>query len=380
MRAKVKQIAVFGTYRKSALYSRNKVLISCLKSSGWSVVEYNTSSLRNKKIYDSEYSFPLIRAILQESLSTLLLFKYLFKLRNEKIILVPYPSIFSIYFVKLMMLGKQYKLIADVFISLVDTVFDDRNLVDASVIKRLIFTLEKQSFRLSDALLIDTESHKQSICHIYNINKYKVHTIPVGIDENTWLPIKERIQFKGKLNVIYWGTYIPLHGLKNLVGAISLLKDKLNQFEFTFVGNGQCYEEIESMIKRNDIENIRLVNKILTPEELYKLAIQNDLVLGIFGTSTKASNVVPYKVNQALAANLPVFTKYSPSYSELMHSNSMYYVNDCTPEEIASKLIDIYQQFKMGIHKTDNRAIYETYYSNATIETKLNDILTTLFD
>ena len=178
--------------------------------------------------------------------------------------------------------------------------------------------------------------------------------------------------------MIYWGTYIPLHGLENVINAIAKLKNKEALFDFTFVGTGQCYEDIHSMIVSNEIKNINLINEILAPIQLYDLAVQHHLALGIFGTSTKASNVVPYKVTQALAANLPILTRYSTSYSHLSDENSIYYVHQCTPDEIAEKLLLIYHQFNESITPIDSHNIYEKYFSNAMITRKIDRVFSNL--
>ena len=69
--------------------------------------------------------------------------------------------------------------------------------------------------------------------------------------------------------------------------------------------------------------------------------------MGIFGTSEKATRVVPNKVFQALAMKKPILTSDTPAIRELFTPDEHIFISKSDPIQIADKIQHIYESEKM---------------------------------
>ena len=172
------------------------------------------------------------------------------------------------------------------------------------------------SLRLADLVLADTQAHARFFAREFGIEPAKIRVLPVGFDEDLFveapLPAARSV-----FEILFYGTYLPLHGVDTIVEAASLLRG--SPVHFTLVGTGQTFASIE--------ERVALLPEGLvdfrppTPvEELPALIASADVVLGVFGGTPKAEMVVPNKLFQALAVGRPVITGDTPAVRELFQS------------------------------------------------------------
>jgi glycosyltransferase involved in cell wall biosynthesis len=128
------------------------------------------------------------------------------------------------------------------------------------------------------------------------------------------LPIRQSDAFR----VVYFGQYIPLHGVRYVVEAAKLLEEH-QDISFELVGDGQTYEEAAALAERLQVPNVTFRRAWLSPEDLITEHIAPaDVCLGIFGDSPKARRVVPIKVFVGLALGKPVITGDSPAAREML--------------------------------------------------------------
>jgi glycosyltransferase involved in cell wall biosynthesis len=77
-------------------------------------------------------------------------------------------------------------------------------------------------------------------------------------------------------------------------------------------------------------------------EYLIDYICKADICLGIFGTSGKATRVIPNKVYQILAAGKPLVTGDTPAIRELLReSPTVRLVTPGSPESLASAVLDL---------------------------------------
>jgi glycosyltransferase involved in cell wall biosynthesis len=129
--------------------------------------------------------------------------------------------------------------------------------------------------------------------------------------------------------VLFVGKLIPLHGLETILGAARLAPD----LDFRIVGSGQLGPLLGE--RPANVEHVAWVEYEDLPQELHRAAC----ALGIFGTSAKASRVIPNKVFQALACGTPVVTADTPAARELLHDGeSALLVPPADPEALADAI------------------------------------------
>ena len=69
------------------------------------------------------------------------------------------------------------------------------------------------------------------------------------------------------MKVLYFGGYIPLHGLEYVLGAAERLTD-LADLRITLVGDGQEFDFTRQIATSRELKNVRLVREWL-PEDCW---------------------------------------------------------------------------------------------------------------
>lgn len=313
------KVCYFGTY--DADYVRNRVLTEGLRANGVQVAECHSRLWFGTpdKVREVE------RGILNPRLWLRFLKAYLRLLRNYlkvgryDVMVVGYAGHIDVFLARILASLARKPLVFDAFLSLHDTIVEDRGLAGAgSMIGSLAFWLEKLGCLLSDVVLLDTEAHIHHFSTKYTIPKRKFRRVWVGADEKVYYPLK--IPRKDQqFTVIYFGKFIPLHGVEHVVRAAKGL-EAYPDIRFEFIGRGQTYHQVRCLAEELQVGNIIWGPEWLEPPELRQRIAQADVCLGIFGTSPKAEYVIPAKAYIALAMRKPLITRDSPAVREIFIS------------------------------------------------------------
>jgi len=229
-------------------------------------------------------------------------------------------------------------LIFDPFVSFYDSLVVDRKQFGAYSLKsKVCFLVDKTSMKLADCLLADTEEHKRLLLSTFRVKK-KVEVIPVGANEELFYPQpkEENRQFI----VLFWGTFIPLHGIEYILQAAKIL-EKNSEIRVDLVGDGQTFYEMRNLAGKLGLSNTNFLG-FVDLGRLPTLMASADVCLGIFGNTPKASRVVPHKVYSALAMKKPVITGDTPAVRRYFsHKRHLYLVSIASPEAIAEGVITL---------------------------------------
>ncbi len=116
------------------------------------------------------------------------------------------------------------------------------------------------------------------------------------------------------VEILYFGQYLPLHGLEVVVDAVGRLASH-KDLRFVFIGSGEDRPRIERLLRatRARVEFIDWV----AYEDLAARVRRADIVLGIFGDSLKARMVIPNKVYEAAALGKAVVSAGYPAIREV---------------------------------------------------------------
>jgi glycosyltransferase involved in cell wall biosynthesis len=199
--------------------------------------------------------------------------------------------------------------------------------------------VDKYACRLADLVLLDTEAHIQHFHLDLGVKLDKLRRVPVGADQvycRGPSPVGDGNLFR----VVYFGQYIPLHGVNYIVEAAKILEGDPD-IHFELVGDGQTYGEASSLAERLKVKNVTFHRTWLSPEDLIaRHIIPADVCLGVFGDSPKARRVVPIKVFVALAMSKPVITGDSPAAREmLIHGTDAILCDMADPRALAQAIL-----------------------------------------
>ncbi|MEL7489727.1 MAG: glycosyltransferase [Pseudomonadota bacterium] len=282
-----------------------------------------------------------------------------FRSPRPDVVLIPYMGVFDILVLKAAAAIRGTPIVWDAFLSLFDTIVDDRKMVrEESLTAAAIRLLEGAACRCADTILLDTKAHAEYFEESYPACKGKTRAILVGAEtlffERAWTtrsPTEEQA-----FSVLFYGQCIPLHGIRWILDAINMCEDPTIRWEL--IGDGQDVDLIQSHIKKFPNSGMTWTRWV-DYENLPARIASADLCLGIFGDSAKAARVIPNKIFQYAAMGMPFVTRCSPAISELFDGAApgVFLVEPASPSAILAAVEEAKeaqmrdQKFHRGIEK-----------------------------
>jgi glycosyltransferase involved in cell wall biosynthesis len=322
----MKGVCFFGGYIKN--YPRSAVLRKGLEKLG---IHVSSCHVHHKRRLPARYA--------------VLLCRYLFRRRDFSVIYVPefrHKDVPLAWFVG-RLTGK--RVVFDPLVSRYDTKVHDRgDAKDRSLQAWHNRNLDRLSLSLPDILLADTQVHADYYVSEFGASRRRMRVLPVGFDEDLFRPQSggepsggDEGSRGGPLKVLFFGNYLPLHGVPTIVRAAILLRSRAD-IEFELIGDGQTFAQVKALVEHEGVRNIRLSPR-MAMESLPDAIASASICLGIFGQSDKASRVVPNKVYQCMAMGKAVITEKSPAILEhFAEGDGICLVSPGNEEELAGSI------------------------------------------
>lgn len=238
------------------------------------------------------------------------------------------------------------KLVVEMYISLYDTLARDRKRIE-NLSKEAKLLMEKDILALTKSdYIIHTTSQEltywEKILDI-NIDRNKVLIAP-NCNAST-LVLRKSFMQDGVLRICWWGSFIPLHGLDNILQAMKILQKREVQFTCNLFGvDNYSFPKYAEKIQLAQFEHHVFLRKDLSFSDgsLPNYLVDNcDLALGVFGNTDKAYHAVPNKLIEALAMRIPTLTMNSPALREFFNPETDLWTCEPSPESIAESILRI---------------------------------------
>lgn len=212
--------------------------------------------------------------------------------RQIDAVLIPYPAIGTLLVLSLIPEKVRPPVVADIFISLADTVVGDRRLIpERSMLARFIWALEARAIRTADVAVFDTCENASWAQGRMGLVPTRLQSAPLFIDERVF-GRSPYTPTSGKTKVLFVGTFVPLHGTAVVAEAIGWLRHR-EDIEFHIVGDGQSAQDFARAIE--GCARVRWDRGWRPGSEIAELIRDADICLGIFGDTPKAGRVWPLK-------------------------------------------------------------------------------------
>ena len=344
------RVVFWGTYDLGK--PRNRILIRGLRENNIDLIECHAQVW--KGVEDKSQIkglLPRIKFLTRWILSyPLLVFRYLALPRHD-VVIVGYLGHFDVLvlwpFAKL----RSAFVVWDAFLSLHDTVVSDRQLVSPKgLLSRLLYCWEWLACRAADRVILDTIAHRNLFVEKFGLKQENTGAVFVGVEPEKFKFItrKNKDDQDTNLRILFYGQFIPLHGIPYIIKAARLLEHQ--PVEFTIVGTGQESKLVEQMMQGWPLGNISFIPWV-NYDDLAGLIFRADICLGIFGDSDKAGRVIPNKVFQIIQAGKPLITRDSAAIRELLTPDmgGVYLVKPASAEAIAEavkKFIPLSNDFR----------------------------------
>ena len=315
--AEALRICFFGTYVIDEGYPVNQVLLNGLGAAGAEVFECRETLWRgflHEAFAGGGVGTFLALALRATGVYARLVWRYLW-VGSHQVVVVGYPGYFDIILARLLNLFRRRLLVLVSFISLYDTIVLDRGQAKEKSWKaKLLYQIDRWAFRCADMVLVDTWEVAEYFSRVFSLPPEKFHRSMVGNVFDRFEPAAP--PGRPPLRVLFFGTYVPLHGIEHIVAAADLLREE--DFDFTLVGRGQLYASVQEEAERLQLKRVHFIDDWMNTEALAERIHKADICLGIFGTTPKAGRVIPYKVFGSLALRRPVVTRDSPAAREML--------------------------------------------------------------
>ena len=318
------RILCWGTYDTSK--PRSRILFEGLRNGGVHLIECHADIWHGVK---DKSQVRGLRQRMRIGLSWLLSYpRLLWKLiraPRPDVILIGFPGVLDILLAAPIARARGVPIAWDMFMSLYDTVVEDRQLLRRDgITARLLHRVEGFAIRRATLVFLDTEAHARRVEGLFNLPPGTAGSVWVGaersFDPHCAAPTNAAEPCPAAdggalFRVLFYGQFIPLHGIETIVRAARLTKDE--PIEWQLIGKGQEADRIQQLISAQPLPKLKW-EPWIAYECLPRRISGADVCLGIFGTSGKAASVIPNKVFQIVAMGRPIITRDSPAIREML--------------------------------------------------------------
>lgn len=223
-------------------------------------------------------------------------------------VVVPYPGQRAVHRVR-ELVGPHVPIVLDLFLSAYDTLVEDRQIVrPGSLLAHWLRRLDTQACLAADRVLLDTPANAAYAAALTGLPAERFAWLPVHDPAAPSAPATMPAARPGRLRVLFFGTGVPLHGLRTLLAAVV----EAPAVDLVLVGGTPNDRDLAASWLG---PRVQLEPRFVDRARLHELIVQSELVAGVFGDSGKAHRVVPFKLVHALAAGRPVLTADTPAVS-----------------------------------------------------------------
>lgn len=314
----MKKLVAFGSHNKTA--PRHWNLSREYKESGYEIVECHASKggiLR--KNWDLWRQFRRVG-------------------HDADTVLVTFPGHYFLPLAWLLTRFPRKRLVFDIFISLWDIlVFDRKKVSRRSPYALFLYCLDWMDCHLADEVLIDTEAHRQFLIQTFYLKPERVRVSYVSTRTDLFTPGEQKK--RGEIfEVLFYGTFIPHQGIEHILHAAAILEREKFPVHFRIIGGGQTSKQMYALAEELKLTSVSF-EKSVPFEELPVYIRASDLCLGVFGTAEKVDRVIPHKVFDAVACDVPVLTAESRAVREkFTEGKDVFFVPPGDPEAIANSI------------------------------------------
>jgi len=200
----------------------------------------------------------------------------------------------------------------------------------------LIYCLDKMACLLPNLLIVETEEYIVWFQKTFKINKSKFCVVPLGADDKIFKPVAAT-RSDGPFLAVYYGSFLPNHGVEYIVEAARLLRNEPN-IHFELIGNGPGKAAAMALARQYNLTNITFEDW-MDQEALVERVARADVILGAFGATPQSMLTVQNKIYEGLAMEKPVITGDGPSVRKLLiHGEHVYLCEQANPQSLAEAI------------------------------------------
>jgi len=320
------RVCYFGTYR--SLYSRNQIMIAGLRRNDVEVIECHVPLWHGieDRVEAASGGWLRLSFLLRVIRTYYQLLKAYRKIDDYDVMVLGYPGQLDVYLAHLLTWLRGKPLVLDIFMSIYLIAVERGLTAKHPVTGRLIYWAEKLVCLLPDLLIIDTVEYVNWFHKTYGLDPNRFRLVPTGADDRVFRPVDVERQEDGVFRAIYYGTFIPNHGVDHIMEAARMLKDD-PEIHFELIGEGPTKAQAMAFAQKYALDNVTFVGWVDKEALPYRVA-EADVCLGAFGQTPQSLMTIQNKIYEGMAMGKPVITGDSPAVAELVENGVMVMTSD----------------------------------------------------
>jgi glycosyltransferase involved in cell wall biosynthesis len=272
------------------------------------------------------------------------------------VLLVGYPGHFDVYLARLLAWLRRKPLAWDVLNSLylisVERGLQDRSPFTVSMLR----WAEGIACRLPEMLFLDTQQFVDWFVETHHLGRERFRLIQIGADERSFRPLEVTRGANDTFRVIYYGSYIPNHGVDTIVEAAHLLESDPDSEPVVveMVGIGPERAKAQLLADRYGLKRICFIDW-LEPQALRERIAAADVVLGAFGATRQLLLTNNNKIYEGFAMRKPVISARTPALPDLLqHGEHLYLCERADPASLAHAVRALQKDAALRIRLAEN--------------------------
>ncbi len=330
---------LFGTYNRG--HSANRIYAAAARAAGFEVVEIHAPLWEKTRDKTATFFSPVSLAALALGWirAALSLTHRWWASGGSPVAIVGFNGQLDVLLLRLLTLRYGPRIVYAPLVSVTETLIDDRRRYRAGGLAARFFAgLDRLCCKAADVVVVDTQEHRRYFVERLGVDPSRLVVCHLGADNLVFRPLLDHStsaeQGRGT-EVLYFGQYLPLHGLDVVVDAVGRLAVR-EDLRFTFIGTGEERSRIQRLVEAT---RARAEFRDWVPYDVLAARIADaDIVLGVFGTSEKARMVVPNKVYEAALVGRAVVTADTAAIREVFTDDENISLCAATGADLAAKI------------------------------------------
>jgi glycosyltransferase involved in cell wall biosynthesis len=330
----LRRICFFGTYNRE--YTVTQLLLQACRGAGIEVIECHRPLWEQTRHKQAAYfgARSLLRLMVAYVRQALALARAHRALGTVPLYVVGFNGQLDCLLLRWLLRRQPAPIVFAPLVTLTETLVDDRAVFDARSLRaRLARWLDRASLTAATGVVIDADAHRQYLIQTFGLRPERVSTWYIGADASVFkpAPISDR---RGRVQVLFYGSFLPLHGVQTILAAATLLRDE-SAIEFRLVGDGPLHADSLAYVRNAGLRQIDFHDWVAF-DALGELVAAADICLGVFGMTPKARMVIPNKVFQAAIVGRPIITADTPAVREVFtHGETAWLCAPGDPDALA---------------------------------------------
>jgi len=263
------------------------------------------------------------------------------------LMVVGYPGQFDVFIAYLLCRLRKKKLVWDIFMSIYLIALERGLNTRSPLTVRIIKEIESLACRLPHLLILDTEAYLDWFQRTHGVSPNRFGLIPTGADDRIFKPTIDSSRNDGIFHVLYYGSFIPNHGVPYIIEAASQLTCHPN-ITFEMIGEGPELDLARSLVDQNQLKNVCFY-PWMEQAQLLEYIHNADVCLGAFGQTPQSLMTVQNKIYECLAMAKPVITGDSIAVRQgLSHGTHIWCCDRNDPGDLARSIIKFNNDRTLG--------------------------------